>query len=293
MTRPYSSSTSPAELRSAQAENPGRIVLVDTDGTPESAALLPVLLAGDEPQFAVRDGVAYVRRLARTASTGTLALPADQPAWRLAASPDNTLENLPLLPAPEAAAPLAPGEVRIAMRAAGLNFRDVMIGLGMYPNPAATIGMEGAGTVTEVGPGVEGFAVGDSVMGLFASAVGPYAVSDQRTVVRIPCGWSFEQAASVPVAFITAYYALRELAGLKAGESVLVHAAAGGVGMAAVQVARHLGADVLATASPGKWDAVKADGVAADRIASSRTLEFEQRFLDVTSGRGVDVVLNS
>ncbi|WP_414721476.1 type I polyketide synthase [Streptomyces sp. LMG1-1-1.1] len=280
-------------LRSAQAENPGRIVLVDTDGTPASHALLPALLATGEPQFAVRDGVAYVRRLARTASAGALALPADEPAWRLAASPDGTLENLPLVPAPEALRALAPGEVRIEMRAAGLNFRDVMIGLGMYPNPAATVGMEGAGTVAEVGPGVEGFAVGDRVMGLFPSAVGPYAVSDQRTVVRIPCGWSFEQSASVPVAFITAYYALHDLAGLRAGQSVLVHAAAGGVGMAAVQVARHLGAEVLATASPAKWDAVKANGVAGDRLASSRTLEFEQRFLDVTGGRGVDVVLNS
>ncbi|MER5362080.1 type I polyketide synthase [Streptomyces sp. NPDC002785] len=280
-------------LRSAQAENPGRIVLVDTDNTAESHALLPALLASGEPQLAVRDGVAHARRLARTASTGALALPVDQPSWRLAASPDGTLENLPLIAAPEAMRALAPGEVRIEMRAAGLNFRDVMIGLGMYPNPAATVGMEGAGIVAEVGPGVEGLAVGDRVMGLFASAVGPCAVSDQRTVVPIPCGWSFEQAASVPVAFITAYYALRDLAGLKAGESVLVHAAAGGVGMAAVQVARHLGAEVFATASPGKWEALRANGVDEHRVASSRTLEFEQRFLDATDGRGVDVVLNS
>ncbi|WP_455569925.1 type I polyketide synthase [Streptomyces wedmorensis] len=280
-------------LRSAQAENPGRIVLVDTDGTPESAALLPALLAGGEPQFAVRDGVAYVRRLARTASTGTLTVPAGVPAWRLAAGPDGTLENLPLVPAPEAAAPLAPGEVRIAMRAAGLNFRDVMIGLGLYPDPTAELGTEGAGVVTEVAPDVAGLAVGDRVLGIFPGAAGPLAVSDHRTVVRIPCGWSFEQAASIPTVFLTAYYALRDLADLKSGESLLVHAAAGGVGMAAIQLARHWGAEVYATASPGKWDAVKADGVAADRIASSRTLEFEQRFLDVTSGRGVDVVLNS
>ncbi|MEX0167531.1 SDR family NAD(P)-dependent oxidoreductase [Streptomyces sp. LMG1-1-1.1] len=280
-------------LRSAQAENPGRIVLVDTDGTPESAALLPALLGGDEPQFAVRDGVAYVRRLARTASAGALALPADEPAWRLAASPDGTLENLPLVPAPEALRALAPGEVRIEMRAAGLNFRDVMIGLGLYPDPAAELGTEGAGVVTEVAPDVAGLAVGDRVLGIFPGAAGPLAVSDHRTVVPIPCGWSFEQAASIPTVFLTAYYALRDLADLKSGESLLVHAAAGGVGMAAIQLARHWGAEVYATASPAKWDAVKADGVAGDRLASSRTLEFEQRFLDVTGGRGVDVVLNS
>ncbi|MER5362081.1 SDR family NAD(P)-dependent oxidoreductase [Streptomyces sp. NPDC002785] len=280
-------------LRSAQAENPGRIVLVDTDGTPGPAALLPALLTGDEPQFAVRDGVAYARRLARTESAGALTVPADQRTWRLAAGPDGTLENLPLAPAPEAAEPLAPGQVRIEMRAAGLNFRDVMIGLGLYPDPEAELGTEGAGIVAEVAPDVEELAVGDRVLGIFPGAAGPLAVSDQRTVVPIPCGWSFEQAASIPTVFLTAYYALRDLADLKSGESLLVHAAAGGVGMAAIQLARHWGAEVFATASPGKWDVVRAAGIADERIANSRTLEFEQRFLEATDGRGVDVVLNS
>ncbi|MFC5219082.1 zinc-binding dehydrogenase, partial [Streptomyces coerulescens] len=100
--------------------------------------------------------------------------------------------------------------------------------------------------------------------------------------------WSFEQAASVPIVFLTAYYALVDLAGVRSGESVLVHAAAGGVGMAAVQLAQHLGAEVYGTASEPKWPVVRGLGVPDERIASSRTTEFEERF-----GSGVDVVLDS
>ena len=104
------------------------------------------------------------------------------------------------------------------------------------------------------------------------------AVTDARLLARMPEGWSFEQAASVPIVFLTAYYGLVDLAGLEAGESVLIHSAAGGVGMAAVQLARHLGAEVFATASEPKWPVVRELGVPAERIASSRTTEFEERF---------------
>src|SRR5207302_7624220 len=110
------------------------------------------------------------------------------------------------------------------------------------------------GVITEVGAGVGEFTVGDRVMGLIPESFAPLAVVDHRTVVRIPEGWSFEQAAAVPVAFLTAYYGLHDLAGLQEGESVLIHAAAGGVGMAAVQLAHHFGAEVYATASEPKWN---------------------------------------
>ncbi|MEU9560371.1 type I polyketide synthase [Streptomyces fumanus] len=279
-------------LRSAQAENPDRITLVDTDGTQASRALLPAVLTGTEPQLALRDGVRFARRLTRADTTGTLTAPADTAAWRLEPGGDGTLEGLALRPSPTALEPLAAGQVRVEVRAAGLNFLDVLVALGMN-KVDATLGNEGAGVVTETGPGVTALAVGDRVMGLFPDAVGPVAVADQRTVTRVPDGWTFQQAASVPMAFLTAYYALRDLAGLRAGETVLVHAAAGGVGMAAVQLARHWGAEVLATASPAKWDTVRATGVPADRIAGSRTTEFERRFLDVTRGRGADIVLDS
>ncbi|KOV69422.1 zinc-binding dehydrogenase, partial [Streptomyces sp. MMG1121] len=109
----------------------------------------------------------------------------------------------------------------------------------------------------------------------------------------VPEGWSFVEAASVPVVFLTAYYGLVDLARVRSGESVLVHAAAGGVGMAAVQLARHLGAEVWGTASPGKWGVLRSAGVDEVRIASSRTLDFEESFRVATGGRGVDVVLDS
>ncbi|MGH7359590.1 MAG: MDR/SDR family oxidoreductase, partial [Candidatus Rokuibacteriota bacterium] len=152
---------------------------------------------------------------------------------------------------------------------------------------------EGAGVVVEVGDGVRDVAVGDRVMGLMPGSMASSAVTDHRMVVRIPDGWSYARAASAPAAFLTAYRGLVDFAGVRRGESVLVHAAAGGVGMAAVQLARHLGAKVFATAHPSKWEAVEALGVDRARIGSSRDLEFVERFREASGGHGVDVVLNS
>ncbi|MGW3078446.1 type I polyketide synthase, partial [Kitasatospora sp. NPDC001132] len=280
-------------VRSAQTENPGRLVLVDVDGAAESLAALGAALATGEPQLALREGAVLAPRLARGATGGALAVPAGAPAWRLDAIERGTLEHLVLRPADDAAAPLAAHEVRVAVRAAGLNFRDVLIPLGMYPDSAARMGSEGAGVVLEVGADVTGLAPGDRVMGLLTGCFGPVAVTDHRMLTRIPEGWSYIQAASVPMVFLTAYYALVDLGGLRAGERVLVHAAAGGVGMAAVQLARHLGAEVFGTASPGKWEALRASGLDDAHIASSRTLEFEGAFLAATGGAGVDVVLDA
>ncbi|WP_145987894.1 type I polyketide synthase, partial [Streptomyces hygroscopicus] len=180
-------------------------------------------------------------------------------------------------------------EVRIEVRAVGVNFRDVLVLLGLYPGAEdAVLGSEGAGVVVEVGSGVRDVCVGDRVMGVWEDGFRSSVVVDVRGVVGVPAGWSFEQAASVPVAFVTAYYALVDLAGVRAGESVLVHSAAGGVGMAAVQLARYLGAEVFATASESKWSVVRGLGVSGERIASSRSVEFERVF-----GGGVDVVLDS
>ncbi|MEW2619201.1 type I polyketide synthase [Streptomyces sp. NPDC048106] len=277
-------------IRSAGVENPGRFVLVDVDEPGDVWPRLAVLADGDETEWAVRGTDVLVPRLARTPAG--LDVPDDRP-WRLETLGRGTLDgNLALAPYPEAGRPLAEGEVRVGMRAGGLNFRDVLIALGMYPGEAR-VGAEGAGVVLEVGPGVSGMAPGDRVMGLFYGVLGPVAVTDRRLLVRIPDGWSFTRAAAVPVVFLTAYYGLVDLADLKAGESVLVHAAAGGVGMAAVQLARHLGAEVFATASPGKWDTVRSLGVPDDHLASSRLLDFGRMFAEVTDGRGVDVVLNS
>ncbi|MEU5540780.1 MDR/SDR family oxidoreductase, partial [Streptomyces sp. NPDC020362] len=173
-----------------------------------------------------------------------------------------------------------------------MNFRDVLNVLGMYPGDAGRLGLEGAGVVVEVGPGVDGFRPGDAVMGLFSGAFSNEGVADERLLAPVPLGWSWAEAAAAPVVFLTAWYALVELAGLERGERVLVHAAAGGVGVAAVQLAGFLGGEVFATASPSKWGAVRGLGVAGDHIASSRSTEFEEVFRGV-SGGGVDVVLDS
>ncbi|MEW9518245.1 type I polyketide synthase [Streptomyces tubercidicus] len=277
-------------LRSAQSENPERIVLIDSDGSGGPDALAAAIGSG-EPQVAVRAGELRTPRLASLASGGTLVPPARGSAWKLDVTSAGTFDNLALVPS-DADRALVPGEVRIGVRAAGLNFRDVMIALGMYPEKAA-MGIEAAGVVLEVGPEVTDFAPGDRVIGMFAGAFGPVAVTDGRMLARIPDEWSYVRAASVPIVFSTAYYGLVELGKLQAGESVLVHNAAGGVGMAAVQLARHLGAEVFGTASTGKWDTLRASGLDEEHLASSRDLDFEEKFRRHTGGRGMDVVLDA
>ncbi|WP_371617126.1 SDR family NAD(P)-dependent oxidoreductase [Streptomyces sp. NBC_00454] len=279
-------------VRSAQNENPDRIVLVALDEDPKSRTALAAAVATGEPQLAIREGRATAPRLAHIASSETLAVPAGTDAWHLDVTATGTLENLALLPSPEVLEPLAEGQVRVGVRAAGLNFRDVLIALGMYPG-RASFGGEGAGVVLEVGPGVTSLAPGDRVMGLLRDGFGPQALADHRNLVRMPAGWTYEQAATVPIVFTTAYYGLKDRAGLTSGESVLIHAAAGGVGMAAVQIARHFGAEVFGTASPGKWDTLRANGLDEAHIGNSRTLEFKERFLEATGQRGVDLVLDA
>jgi len=222
-----------------------------------------------------------------------LSAPASESVWRLGITETGTLENLVLEGFPQAEAPLGAGQVRVAVRAAGVNFRDVLIALGMYPDGEAVMGSEGAGVVVEVGAGVDAVAPGDRVMGLFPRGAGTVVVTDARLVVGVPAGWSLVQAAGVSVAFLTAYYALADLAGVRSGQSLLVHAGTGGVGMAAVALARHWGVEVFATASRGKWDTLRRMGLDQDHIGDSRSLEFEAKFLSVTGGAGVDVVLNS
>ncbi|MFC8906831.1 SDR family NAD(P)-dependent oxidoreductase, partial [Micromonospora sp. NPDC057140] len=281
-------------LRSGQSEHPDRIVLADLDGPldADAVALLAAVAADPAPtggQLAVREGAVRVPRLTRL--TGDELTPPASGLWHLAPVAPGTIDGVDLVPAP--AAELRAGQVRIAVRATGVNFRDVLIALGMYPDAAARMGSEGAGVVLEVGPGVDGLAPGDRVLGMFEPGFGPQVVAERQRVAKIPAGWSYAQAASVPLVFLTAYYALRDLAGLRAGESVLVHSGAGGVGMAAIQLAHHFGATVYATASPGKWETLRGLGVARERIGSSRSTEFEAVFSSASGGAGVDVVLDA
>ncbi|MFJ6604587.1 type I polyketide synthase [Streptomyces lydicus] len=279
-------------VRTAQVEHPGRFVLVDL--APDATEVPAAALASDENQVAVRGGAdctVLVPRLVSAVGDPALRLPDDAPAWRLDIPERGTLTALEVRPCPEAAAEPGPGRVRIAVRAAGLNFHDVLGALDMHPGDPGPLGLEGAGVVTATGPGVTGLAIGDRVMGLFPAAFGTVAHADHRTLVKVPDGWSFTRAAAVPVAHLTALHALLELGGVRAGDCVLIHAGAGGVGMAAVQLARHLGAEVYATASPAKWPALRALGVDDDHLASSREPGFGARF--GAGGRRMAVVLNS
>nr|WP_272933129.1 type I polyketide synthase [Streptomyces sp. SN-593] len=273
-------------VRSAQSEEPDRFVLVDLpDGDALGVEPLVAAVASGEPEIAVRGELVLARRLVRP--SGGLALPAGEGAWRLEVRQAGTLEGVEAVAYPPATAELAPGQVRVAVRAAGMNFRDVMITLGMYPG-AALLGSEVAGVVADVAPDVTGWAVGDRVMGIAGGGFADRMVVDARALAAVPAGWSFARAAGVPVGFSTAWYGLVDLARARSGQRVLIHAATGGVGMAAVQIARHLGLEVFATASPGKWGVLASMGIDDDHIASSRDAGFEEKF----SG-GVDIVLNA
>ena len=188
---------------------------------------------------------------------------------------------------------LAAGGVRVEVAAAGVNFADTMARTGLYadaPKPPMVVGYEVAGTVTEVAPDVEGVAPGDRVMA--GTRFGGYAsqvVVPARAVVPLPDAYSFEQGAAIPVNYATAWAALRGYGSLRSGEAVLVHAAAGGVGIAATQIAKRHGAEVHGTASPGKHDAIRANGVdvAHDYTRSNWDSDLKARFdlvLDALGG---------
>jgi polyketide synthase 12 len=275
-------------LGSAMAENPGRFVLVDVDHAP-GRMLLAAAECG-ETEVAIRETRLWRRRLQRAA----VDTQASGDEWRLEMATPGVLDEMRLEPVDDLQE-LKPHHVRVAVQAAGLNLKDVLMALGVIdlPDGWTQLGGEGAGVVVEVGDAVQDLAVGDRVMGMLGGSMGSTAVTDHRLVTPIPESWSYVQAASVPMAFLTAYYGLVDLGDLRRGESVLIHAAAGGVGMAAVHLARHLGAEVFATAHPSKWDAVEALGVDRARIGSSRDVAFVERFREASGGRGVDVVLNS
>ena len=189
-------------------------------------------------------------------------------------------------------------EVEVAVKATGLNFRDVMYALGLLSDEAvengfagSSLGLEFSGVVQSVGPDARGFAPGDAVIGFAPSSFSDRVITPASALSPIPAGLSFEAAATIPSTFFTSYYALHHLARLQEDEKVLIHGAAGGVGVAAIQVAKWCGAEIYATAgSDEKRDFLRLLGV--DHIYDSRNLEFANQILRDT-GDGVDVVLNS
>ncbi len=193
------------------------------------------------------------------------------------------------------------GEVEICVKATGLNFRDVLHALGglkdylkQHGFSEATIpfGFECAGIVTAVGEGVHSVAVGERVMAALAiGSLASFVTVDAQHVIALPDELGFEEGAALPTAFLTAWYGLEHLARIRPGDRVLIHAAAGGVGQAAVQVAKRAGAEIFASASPSKWEFLRSQGI--QHVMNSRTLDFAQQVLEITDGAGVDIVLNS
>ncbi len=188
------------------------------------------------------------------------------------------------------------GEVRIAVRASGINFADLMARSGVYPDapkPPSVVGYEVAGEVESVGDGVEGYAVGDRVVA--GTRFGGYAelvsVPVEGQVLRLPDSLSFEQGAAIPVNYATAYAGFVIMGGIRKGDRVLIHAAAGGVGIAATQVAKDVGAEIFGTASASKHDAIRGQGV--HHAIDYRSTDFADEVMKITNGEGIDVVMDA
>jgi NADPH:quinone reductase-like Zn-dependent oxidoreductase/NADP-dependent 3-hydroxy acid dehydrogenase YdfG/acyl carrier protein len=275
--------------------------LIDLACDPASAGALArlenELLRPDGAGEIVLSGKAR-HSLVMTEETARRARPAAPDSrFRLDFHAPGRLRNLVWLPATER--PLRGDEIEVRTRAVGLNFRDLMYLMGLLPDEAvengfagASLGLEFSGVVSRVGAEVKDLLPGDAVMGFGASCFASHVVTRGDAVARLPEGWTFEAGATVPTAFFTVYYALERLAGLQPGERILIHGAAGGVGIAAILLARHLGAEIYATAgSDEKRDFVSLLG--ADHVFDSRSLTFADEVLAATAGEGVDVVLNS
>lgn len=191
--------------------------------------------------------------------------------------------------------PVGPGEVRIAVRAAGVNFADTMARVGLYPDapkPPCVMGYEVAGEVESVGDGVEGLSVGDRVIaGTRFGGQAELVTVPANQALPLPERLSFEQGAAFPVNYGTAYAALIVVGSLREGTRVLIHAAAGGVGIAATQIARNAGAEIYGTASPVKHEAIRAQGVA--HPIDYRNRDFEAEVMSLTGGEGVDLVIDA
>ena len=191
--------------------------------------------------------------------------------------------------------PPAAGQVEIEVHAAGLNFSDVLKALGLYPgirDAIVPLGIEASGVVTAVGEGVDRFRVGDEVLGVVPYAFASHARTAEYALVHKPTSIGHDEACTIPITFLTAYYGLVRLAQLQPGERVLIHAGAGGVGLAAIQIAQQIGAEIYATAgSEAKRDFLRSLGV--EHVYSSRSTAFADEILADTDRQGVDVVLNS
>ncbi len=271
-----------------------RLVRLDPDLDDPLPLLTAELASGsDEEEVTLTAAGRYVERVRK----GLPRPDEDSAALRLVINRPGLLDSLGW----ETISPTSPGpgQLAIEIKAAGLNFRDVMWAMGLLPDEALldgfagpTLGLECAGVVTAIGRDVAGFTTGDRVMAFAPASLSTHTVTAAHAVMRMPAGMDFAAAATVPVAFLTVAYAVGHLARLSAGETILIHGGAGGVGLAAIQYAQHRGARVFATAgSPAKRALLESLGVEA--VFDSRTIAFADEVMALTGGEGVDVVLNS
>lgn len=266
-----------------------RCKLIDHDGSEEAVRSLAGLLGApiDEPELALRQGKFLASRLLQWSRSGHLSVPraAD---YALAPTERGAIDNLRLteteVPPPD------DGYVQVRVEAAGLNFRDVLNVLGLYPGDPGPIGGDFAGTVTQLGSGVTGLEVDMRVYGFMQGAFASRFNVPAQLLAPIPARVSAIEAATIPAAALTARLAF-DWARLKPGDRVLIHAASGGVGLAAIQMAQRHGAIVFATASAYKRATLRKLGV--EYVYDSRSTDFADQILADTDGAGVDVVLNS
>jgi acyl transferase domain-containing protein/NADPH:quinone reductase-like Zn-dependent oxidoreductase/NAD(P)-dependent dehydrogenase (short-subunit alcohol dehydrogenase family)/SAM-dependent methyltransferase/acyl carrier protein len=271
-----------------------RIDLAPSSSADEIACLSSALDIEDaEDQVALRAGRRFgarLQRMKKPSRHADLSSPLSGKPYRLNFSTRGSLENLKLEGLDRR--PPGRGEVEIKVHATGLNFRDVLNVMGLYPGDPGPLGAECAGEIVAVGEGVSHLAIGDAVVGIAPDSFASHATTSAQWVVRKPARMTFDQAVTVPVAFITAHLTLNHLAKIHAGDRVLIHTAAGGVGLAAVAMAQRAGAEIFATAgSPEKRAYLQSLGVL--HVLDSRSLKFADEIMRITGGRGVDVVLNS
>ena len=259
----------------------------------DQSILLGELVCADaEREVAFRGEARYVQRLGRGRPSVQKTLDPSV-TLRLESRERGHLDTLRF--APFALPPCGPGEVVIEVKAAGMNFRDVLKALALYPGeaPDARIfGDEVGGIVKAVGANVKHVAPGDRVFGLAVFGLATQSLARGGDVLKIPAGLSFEEAATIPVVFMTSWHALHNVARIRPGERVLIHAGAGGVGMAAIQIAHHLGAEVIATAGSATKRALL-ETLGVKHVIDSRRGDFAEAILELTDRRGVDVVLNA
>ncbi len=272
----------------------GRSIDLPPTALPADGGLLwsELLRESPEREVAFRGEARYAQRLDRGRAVRK-AKPDPSTPLRLESRERGHLDTLRF--APFVLPACGEGQVLIDVKAAGLNFRDVLKALALYPGeaPDARIfGDEVAGIVTAVGAGVTHVIPGDRVFGLAVFGLASQTLARGGDILRIPAGLGFEEAATLPVVFMTSWHCLCNVARMRKGETILVHAGAGGVGMAAIQIALHLGCNIIATAgSAAKRALLETLGV--QHVIDSRRGDFAEEVMEYTGRRGVDVVLNA